>query len=135
MSGWYLKRSFGLRSAIFFSAATVSGAFGGLLSFALNKMNGIGGYAGWRWIFIIIGLLTFICGVLSFWFCVDFPDTASFLTESEREAVVYRLKKDQQFTAAGERFRWTNVWKAMLDWKTCKWHRAPTKLSFSLTRY
>ncbi|TKY85821.1 hypothetical protein EX895_005362 [Sporisorium graminicola] len=118
LSGWYKRSEFGLRSSVFFSAATISGAFGGLLAFALNKMNGVGGYSGWRWIFIIIGLLTFLAGVLSYWLCVDFPDTASFLTDSERRAVIYRLQQDQQFSAAGEGFRWANVWKAFLDWKT-----------------
>ncbi|GAC93479.1 transporter [Pseudozyma hubeiensis SY62] len=117
ISGWYKRKEYGLRQSVFFSAATVSGAFGGLLSFAINKMNGTGGYSGWRWIFIIIGLVTFVAGVLSFWFCVDFPDTATFLSDSERRAVIYRLQQDQQFSAAGEGFKWTNVWKAFADWK------------------
>ncbi|KAI9697472.1 MAG: hypothetical protein M1820_007807 [Bogoriella megaspora] len=34
-------------------------SFGGLLlAFALVKIDGVGGYAGWRWIFIIEGLVT-----------------------------------------------------------------------------
>ncbi|SNX84436.1 related to allantoate permease [Melanopsichium pennsylvanicum] len=118
MSGWYKRNEFGLRASIFFSAATISGAFGGLLSFALNKMDGVGGYSGWRWIFIIIGLITFVSGVLSYWLVVDFPDTANFLSDQERKTIIARLQADQQFSAAGEGFRWSNVWKAMLDWKT-----------------
>ncbi|EST05484.2 Major facilitator superfamily [Kalmanozyma brasiliensis GHG001] len=118
LSGWYKRSEFGLRAAVFFSAATASGAFGGLLSFAINKMDGIGGYSGWRWIFIIIGLATFVSGVMSFWLVADFPDTASFLSDSERRAVIYRLQQDQQFSAAGEKFKWANVWKAFGDWKT-----------------
>ncbi len=55
---------------------------------------------------------------MSFWLCVDFPDTASFLSDSERKAVIYRLQQDQQFSAAGEGFKFTNVWKAFGDWKT-----------------
>ncbi|CBQ73100.1 related to allantoate permease [Sporisorium reilianum SRZ2] len=118
MFGWYKRSEFGLRSSIFFSAATISGAFGGLLAFALNKMDGVGGYSGWRWIFIIIALVTFLAGVASYWLCVDFPDTASFLSDAERRAVIYRLQQDQQFSAAGEGLKWANVWKAFLDWKT-----------------
>ena len=37
------------RQGLFFSAASVAGAFSGLLAFAIVKMNGVGGYAGWRW--------------------------------------------------------------------------------------
>jgi len=39
--------------AIFFSAATAAGAFGGLLARGLEAMDGIGGKSGWCWIFII----------------------------------------------------------------------------------
>lgn len=41
-SCWYRRTEFGLRAALFFSAATVSGAFGGLLAAAIANMNGIG---------------------------------------------------------------------------------------------
>ena len=37
------------RLAIFYSCASLSGAFSGLLAFALEKMDGIGGLEGWRW--------------------------------------------------------------------------------------
>lgn len=42
-----LGSEFGIRAAVFFSAATVSGAFGGLLAAAISKMEGIGGKPAW----------------------------------------------------------------------------------------
>lgn len=33
--------------------ATLAGAFSGLLAYAIGFMSGVGGYAGWRWIFIV----------------------------------------------------------------------------------
>jgi energy-converting hydrogenase Eha subunit G len=48
--------------AIFFSAATAAGAFGGLLARGIVEMRGIGGLSGWQWIFILEGLLTFFVG-------------------------------------------------------------------------
>jgi len=50
LSCWYRRKEFGLRSAIFFSAAAISGSFGGLLAAAIGKMDGIGGRPGWAWI-------------------------------------------------------------------------------------
>lgn len=73
---------------------------------------------GWRWIFIIIGLATIVAGFLSIWLCEDFPDSAKFLSEEERAFVINRLEADQKFSAAGEGFRWSNVFKAIVDWKT-----------------
>jgi len=51
--------------AIFFSAATAAGAFGGLLARGITEMDGLGGLNGWAWIFIIEGLITFAVGKCS----------------------------------------------------------------------
>ncbi|KAK7025169.1 high-affinity nicotinic acid transporter [Favolaschia claudopus] len=118
LSCWYKRSEFGIRAAIFFSAATVSGAFGGLLAAAISKMEGVGGKPAWAWIFIIEGLATVLAGAASFWIIQDFPDTAKFLTEAERTAVVRRLQSDDQFSAAGEDLKWKYIWKSLLDWKT-----------------
>jgi len=118
LSCWYKRSEFGLRIAIFFSAATVSGAFGGLLAAAISNMDGVGGKAAWSWIFILEGAATFLAGAASFWIIQDFPDTAKFLTEAERTFVVRRLQGDDQFSAAGEKFQMKYIFKSMLDWKT-----------------
>ena len=34
--------------AVFYAAASLSGAFSGLLAFAIEKMDGISGLAGWK---------------------------------------------------------------------------------------
>ncbi|TFK48566.1 MFS general substrate transporter [Heliocybe sulcata] len=118
LSCWYRRSEFGIRAAIFFSAATVSGAFGGLLAAAISKMDGIGGKPAWAWIFILEGLATVLAGAVSFWIIQDFPDTAKFLSEAERTVVVRRLQGDNQFSAAGERLKLKYIWRSLSDWKT-----------------
>ncbi|KAJ7781973.1 MFS general substrate transporter [Mycena maculata] len=118
LSCWYKRSEFGIRAAIFFSAATVSGAFGGLLAAAISDMDGIGGKPAWAWIFILEGLATVLAGAASFFIIQDFPDTAKFLTEAERTFVIRRLQSDDQFSAAGENLKWKYIWKSLLDWKT-----------------
>lgn len=49
LSAYYGPQDLGFRSGIFFSAAGVAGAFAGLLGYAISKMDGVGGYEGWRW--------------------------------------------------------------------------------------
>lgn len=56
LSCWYRRNEFGVRSAIFSSAASAAGSFGGLLAAGIAQMDGIGGYSGWRWIFIVEGM-------------------------------------------------------------------------------
>ncbi|KAJ7623132.1 MFS general substrate transporter [Roridomyces roridus] len=118
LSCWYKRSEFGIRAAIFFSAATVSGAFGGLLAAAISNMEGIGGKPAWAWIFILEGLATVVAGAASYWIIQDFPDTAKFLTDAERAVVIRRLQADDQFSAAGENLQWKYIWKSVLDWKT-----------------
>ncbi|KAF8682870.1 MFS general substrate transporter [Rhizoctonia solani] len=118
LSCWYKRSEFGIRAALFFSAATVSGAFGGLLAAAISKMDGIGGKPAWAWIFILEGLATVLAGAASFWIIQDFPDEAKFLTEEERAFIVRRLQSDDQFSAAGEKLRAKYIFQALKDWKT-----------------
>ncbi|KDQ61513.1 hypothetical protein JAAARDRAFT_76589 [Jaapia argillacea MUCL 33604] len=118
LSCWYKRSEFGIRAAVFFSAATVSGAFGGLLAAAISNMEGVGGKAAWSWIFILEGLVTVAAGAASFWIIQDFPDNAKFLTEAERAVVIRRLQGDDQFSAAGEKLKMKYIWKSLTDWKT-----------------
>ncbi|KAH8890457.1 MFS general substrate transporter [Thozetella sp. PMI_491] len=117
LSCWYKRSEFGIRAAIFFSAAALSGSFGGLLAAAIENMDGLGGRPGWAWIFIIEGLLTIVIGGVSFWMVHDFPDEAKFLSEEDRARVVRRLKLDQQASADHETFKSTFFWEAVKDWK------------------
>lgn len=59
---WYRRHECGLRMAIFFSAATAAGAFGGLLARGIMEMRGVAGLSGWQWIFILEGILTVLVG-------------------------------------------------------------------------
>ncbi|KAJ7919667.1 MFS general substrate transporter [Mycena leptocephala] len=109
LSCWYKRSELGIRTAFFTSATTLSGAFGGLLAAAISNMDGIGGKPAWAWIFILEGLATILAGVASYWIVQDFPDTAKFLTETERTFVIRRLQGDDQYSAAGEKLQWKNI--------------------------
>jgi hypothetical protein len=47
-------------------------------------MDGLGGLEGWRWIFIMLGVITIVTGAIGWLLIVDFPETANFITEEER---------------------------------------------------
>ncbi|KAJ5032350.1 uncharacterized protein L3040_008956 [Drepanopeziza brunnea f. sp. 'multigermtubi'] len=117
LSCWYKRSEFGIRAAIFFSAAAVSGSFGGLLAAAIVKMNGLGDLPGWAWIFILEGIVTVLFGFASFWCVHDFPDGATFLSEQDRARVIRRLKVDKQSSAEHEEFKMKYVYMALKDYK------------------
>lgn len=59
--------------SIFFSMATVAGAFGGLLARGISEMDGVRGLGGWSWIFILEGIVTVLVAVWAYWAFNDYP--------------------------------------------------------------
>ncbi|KAF9244581.1 major facilitator superfamily domain-containing protein [Melanogaster broomeanus] len=118
LSCWYKRSELGTRIAAFFACTTIAGAFNGLLAVAISNMNGVAGLAGWSWIFILEGLFTILCAIASYWIIDDFPETAKFLTPTERVFIIRRQRADMRFSAGGEKFHLKYVWQSLQDWKT-----------------
>jgi len=96
---WYTRFEMGKRYAFFYVIGSLASAFSGILAFGLIHLNGAGGLAGWRWIFVFEGLLTVAIGFVGYWLLVDFPDSDrkvwSFLSAKERAWVVRKVKADR----------------------------------------
>ena len=116
LSLWYRRRDVARRIAIFFSAATLAGAFGGILAFGIEQMEGIGGLHGWQWIFCLEGLLTVVVAFMGYFIVQDYPQTATFLNDREREIVVAVMAHDKQGLSTRNDRKF--VWQAMKDYKT-----------------
>ncbi|KAF2100640.1 MFS general substrate transporter [Rhizodiscina lignyota] len=97
---WYRRHEAQRRYTFFFSSTTLAGAFGGLLASAIGKMDGMRGYAGWRWIFILEGTLTCVVSFFFFFLLPVFPEDAKWLTPEEKQYVKARLYADQGRSAA-----------------------------------
>jgi MFS family permease len=58
-------------------------------------MDGVAGYSGWRWIFIIEGLVTVAAALVSKFLIVDWPEKSRFLNDEERRLLLARLQEDR----------------------------------------
>lgn len=58
LSTWYKRYEMGKRYAFFYLIGVVATAFGGIMAYGLMQMDGLSGYRGWRWIFIIQGIVS-----------------------------------------------------------------------------
>ncbi|KAJ7626338.1 MFS general substrate transporter [Mycena polygramma] len=128
---WYRRDQQARPMAFYFSSATLAGAFGGLLAFCIERMNGLGGLPGWSWIFLLEGLLTVVISLLAFWVAVDYPATATFLTTREREHLTDVLRRD----TAGEpsHFEMKFVWETLRNPKS--WLQAIIYIGFTVPIY
>ncbi|KAK3326484.1 major facilitator superfamily domain-containing protein [Apodospora peruviana] len=63
----------GKRIGMYFTASQVSAAVVGLVSAGFQKMDGRGGLVGFRWMFLIYGMLGVVLGVVLLWWLPDRP--------------------------------------------------------------
>jgi MFS family permease len=113
LSMFYPRHKLMFRLGIFYCAAPLSGAFGGLLATGLAEIE-YHGYNKWPWIFFIEGAITICVGAVAFFFLPDTPGSAKFLTEEEQWQTVHRLRDDLGGSTAHadvehERFNWSEV--------------------------
>ncbi|KAN0135408.1 MFS general substrate transporter [Lactarius tabidus] len=116
VSLWYPRQLQAKRIALFISIATVGGGFGGIFAYGIERLDGKAGLRGWQWIFFVEGLITIIAAGLSYFFIHDYPETAKFLTEEERQFIIQTLVDDSKGQAT--HFSPKFVWQAISDWKT-----------------
>ncbi|KAK4990796.1 hypothetical protein LTR66_006716 [Elasticomyces elasticus] len=99
ISTWYTRREQQLRFAYLQSGEVIILATGSIVNFGLNQLSGKGGLAGWRWMFLVQGLITCALGVVTYWWIVDFPENAGnsfmFLTDEEQKLAVARIRRDR----------------------------------------
>ncbi|KAF7587166.1 hypothetical protein BBP40_007652 [Aspergillus hancockii] len=117
MGMWYKRSEAQKRFSFFFSSTTLAGAFGGLLASGIGKMDGIRGYRGWRWVFIIEGLLTCVVAIICYFLVTDFPEDAKWLTEDERMFVREKLAADAGQAAEHASLGWRDVLDVFKDYK------------------
>lgn len=79
-------------------------------------MSGVGDYEGWRWIFIVEGLITIIGALACYFLIVDWPEKAKFLNDQERALLLRRILEDEA-EAIMDRFDKKSAVRVFGDWK------------------
>jgi sugar phosphate permease len=102
ISNWYLPGETQTRIAILYTSAATGGAFSGLLAFAIAKLDGVRGMSGWRWIFIIEGIMTVVIGVMCFFLLCDTPALSTRWLEPEEIRYLELRQLTRRATAPGE---------------------------------
>ncbi|KAF2650042.1 MFS general substrate transporter [Lophiostoma macrostomum CBS 122681] len=96
LGNWYTPKELGKRGALFYSASFAATMFSGYLQAAIYKgLNGAHGIAGWRWLFIMCGVITIPGALWGFFAVPDSPyaTKAKWLTEEEIELAKHRMVK------------------------------------------
>lgn len=134
LSCWYPRYHLQKRNAVFYLIGSMSSAFSGIMAYGFSQLAGQGpgmpdwmgrhigptaknpaarvrgyggGLAGWRWIFILQGVITVLIGIIGWFFIVDFPELCTkpglgmkFLNEKEAAFIVATIEQDRHDTVA-----------------------------------
>lgn len=122
LSKWYTRKELGSRTALFTCGMLVSNAFGALIASAvLDSMQGVLGFAAWRWLFFIEGGLTVVVAISAFYVLPDFPEKpAPWLTHAELELARQRMIADAGKGAEGADNQTEGFFLAMRDGKVSR---------------
>ncbi len=91
---WYPHRERAGTIALFALGGVLAGVVGSPISGAILGMDGIGGLAGWQWLFLIEALPAVLLGVVVWMILPNGPADAPWLAPSEKVWVQARLDAD-----------------------------------------
>ncbi|RHZ52905.1 uncharacterized protein CDV56_103045 [Aspergillus thermomutatus] len=128
LSTWYKKDETSFRTTLFFFGQMFAAATSSLISAGLLRLNGKGGLEGWRWIFLVEGLITIFAGVV---FTLLVPPKAgngkalisagrwSYFTPRESQIIVNRVLLDDPRKAQGHvKITGSDIWKTIRQPRT-----------------
>lgn len=112
LSYWFPARQRAAATSLFMAAAPLSTVLGSPLSSALLEMDGILGFRGWQWLFLIEALPAVVLGFVVLGYMTDRPEDAKWLKDDEREWLVATMNAERSAKAATASH---SVWKGLAD--------------------
>ena len=92
---FYTRKEIATRVSILYAGNIVAVAFAGLIAAAtFSTIDGAHSLAGWRWLFIIEGSVTFGVAIVTLFMLPDYPNNTRWLTPAERELAHGRILRD-----------------------------------------
>lgn len=115
LSVFYNRKEVATRIAILYTGNILATAFAGLIAAGIfYGLDDVCGLAGWRWLFILQGAVTFAIAIVGYFILPDFPHTTRWLTQEERDLAHNRMELDT-VANKGETSTWKGFKQASKD--------------------
>jgi len=105
---WFPREYRARFTAIFMLAIPLSSTFGAPLSGLILGLDGLGGFRGWQWLFLIEGLPPCLLAFAVLKFLPDGPQDASWLSQAEKQTIASRLAAEKPAAPP-------NIWAGLID--------------------
>ncbi|CEQ42619.1 SPOSA6832_04445, partial [Sporobolomyces salmonicolor] len=109
---FYQRDEIGIRTFYMFVSAALSGVVGGLIAAGFLKMDGLGGWEGWRYLFAIEGGITVLISIAIAFYVPDSYHHAHYLTPRQKLLMRVREVQSAHYTGSQD-FSWGEVRKAL----------------------
>ncbi|KAI1205393.1 MFS general substrate transporter [Annulohypoxylon truncatum] len=96
LGSWYKPSELGKRACIFHASSAAASMFSGYLQAGVYRgLNGVNGFAGWQWLFIMDGIISLPICIAGFFILPDLPENtrAFYLNENDRTMARERMNK------------------------------------------
>jgi ACS family tartrate transporter-like MFS transporter len=103
--------------AQFMTATAIAGVIGGPVSGALLTLDGLGGLAGWQWLFLIEGLPAVGLGLVVLRYLTDRPEDADWLPPDERAWLSARMREERAERASMHPLTVGSVFASRVVWR------------------
>ena len=106
--------------ARFMTAIPLAQVVGGPISGALLGMRGVGGLAGWQWLFLLEGLPSILLGGLVLFYMTERPEQAAWLPAEGKAWLAEQLRREHSVTESrpgfGRIVRDGKIWQLAVLW-------------------
>ena len=112
-SQYYTRSEQAPRFTFWYMGLGVAQILGGIISFAFQHVEHAA-LQSWRIMFLVLGLVTAVVGVLTFIFIPDTPVKAPWLSDSEKIALLQHVSENQTGVWSSS-INLKQIWEAVLD--------------------
>ncbi|KAK9453086.1 major facilitator superfamily domain-containing protein [Dipodascopsis uninucleata] len=127
LSYFYTAIELPVRLAYFWTAMTLADIVSSFMAFGILHMRGVGGRAGWQWLFMIEGAVTALIGIFAFLYLPASPTATKswfrgrngWFNEKEEKLIVNRALRDDPSKGDmhnRQAIDWKMFWKSVTDY-------------------
>jgi MFS transporter, ACS family, tartrate transporter len=112
LSYWFPAQQRAAVTALFMAAAPLSTVLGSPVSGALLEMDGLLGFKGWQWLFLIEAVPAVLLGFVVLGYMTDRPEQATWLADDERNWLVRTMNAERAGKAGTASH---SIWRGLAD--------------------
>jgi MFS transporter, ACS family, tartrate transporter len=116
---WFPAEKRARTVALFATGGVIAGIVGSPISGAILGLNGLGGLAGWQWLFLVEGIPAVLMGLVVLVLLPNRPQQARWLTDTEKVWLQARLDAEAARMESQQRHRLADAFTSGYVWVLC----------------